>query len=167
MMISIAFVACADNNKDDENARLEELEKRIDELETEKEEYEKNQKELAKGLFRYELSIDDEEILNSEISTDKKEFSIILSERYPNIISQDEKLNNIINTGKISENYQDHIKSLSPKPDDQTMTDGTVVTGFHYIYKDLNPGDTIKIEITDELKERLDFDSNTVELSVE
>jgi hypothetical protein len=47
------------------------------------------------------------------------------------------------------------------------MTDGTIVTAFHYIYKDLKVGDTIKIEITDQLKERLGFNSNTVEITVE
>ncbi|WP_130808124.1 hypothetical protein [Senegalia massiliensis] len=168
LVISVMLSACTDDNEDVENAKVEELEERIYELENKNEEYEKNQKELAKGLFRYELSIGDEEILNSEITTDKKEFSIILSERYPNITTQNEKLNEIIKSGKISGNhYNEHIKSLTPKPNEETMTDGTIVTAFHYIYKDLKVGDTIKIEITDQLKERLGFNSNTVEITVE
>jgi thioredoxin-related protein len=59
LVISVMLSACTDDNEDVENAKVEELEERIYELENKNEEYEKNQKELAKGLFRYELSIGD------------------------------------------------------------------------------------------------------------
>lgn len=127
---------------------------------------EKKREELVKKLWGYELSIDDEKIDDTKVTTGKKEFWVRLSENSP-VIDGNQNINEIINTGKISGNYNEYIKSMDPKPDEETMTDGTVVIAFHYIYQDLKSGDSIKIEISDELKERLGLDSNTVEINVE
>lgn len=68
--------------------------------------------------------------------------------------------------GKISGEYIEHLVFKGIEPTKNKRLDGTVVTSFVYEFEDLEPNSTVIIEITDELKERLELKTNTIRVKV-
>lgn len=68
--------------------------------------------------------------------------------------------------GRISENYIDQILNFDTTNWTPLMTDGTVVTGQGYQTTDMKAGERFSFNITDELKERLNIDTNTIQIEV-
>lgn len=68
--------------------------------------------------------------------------------------------------GSINGNYEDHLKIVGIEPTDIGGTDGTVVTAFIYEFKDVAENTDFKLELSNELKERLDLSINVINIHV-
>ncbi|MBM7572352.1 hypothetical protein [Aquibacillus albus] len=73
--------------------------------------------------------------------------------------------NEIFMQGKISGNYNEHIE-FNASPTETYGTDGTIVTGMHYKFADLEKGSTISFSITEELKKRLELNVSEVKIKI-
>jgi hypothetical protein len=120
---------------------------------------------LAKEEWKYKLKVDGKPIENiSDVSINKSNFEIILSESQPAypILSEE-----ISNKGKISgESYREHIKFTDVKPAEIGGTDGTVNTAAIFKFVDVPNNTTVKIELSKELQSRLGLDSNIIRITV-
>lgn len=116
-------------------------------------------RDLAKKLWDYELEVNGSPIPRDgmvEVQITTIEISLI--QRQPAYIVLP---NDIFMQGKISGNYNEHIKFYS-KPSETYGTDGTVVTGVHHKFVDVEKGATISFSITEELKKRLGLDTSEI-----
>ncbi|MEA5085574.1 MAG: hypothetical protein VB018_15750 [Lachnospiraceae bacterium] len=119
---------------------------------------------LAKNCWSYEISIDDTTINSNEAyKTDKSNFEIVLSEKFDSLPSIEQE---IFDTGEISGNFYDHLTFFDIQPSKTYISDGTVVQGMHYKFENVPKSNVIKIQITDELKERLDLEENVISIEV-
>lgn len=120
--------------------------------------------ELAKKEWRYSIRVDEKPVESNDVlRIDKRDFKITYSEAqsaFPALAPQ------IHNKGSISGNFFNHIKILDIKPNNIYPTDGTVVQGIVYEFKDVHKGKTIKLQISNELKERLSLKTNIVTIQV-
>ncbi len=120
--------------------------------------------ELAKGEWIYRISVNDKAIESSGVlEIDKKDFKITYSEKRSTFSGLPEEIDE---KGSISGNFYDHLEILNIKPDNVVISDGTVVQGMHYEFKDVPKGTIIKLEISDELKERLGLQTNIISIHV-
>lgn len=118
---------------------------------------------FAKDLWEYELKVGDQSIgADGKVETGAGGVEIALVQRQPPyvVIPYEE-----FEAAKISENYVDHIVSLTPEPTERSGLDGTIVTATLYIYDNLKSGESISIEITEELKERLGLETTLIEVT--
>lgn len=121
-------------------------------------------KELSKNEWEYRIDVHETEIpLNGKLEISKGDFEITYSERNSSLASIEDK---IYNYGKISGDYQDHLDIIGIEPDNIATTDGTVVTSFVYEFKDIQEGRQFQLEISNELKERLNLDTNIIDILV-
>ena len=121
-------------------------------------------KELAKNCWSYEVSIDDTTINSNDVyKTEKSNFEITFSEKMNPIPSTEQDL---FDSGAISGNFYDHLTFEDIQPTKTYITDGPVVQGMHYEFKNVPKGSVIKIQVTDELKERLNLEENVVNIEV-
>ncbi|MDD3569914.1 MAG: hypothetical protein PHY44_02290 [Lachnospiraceae bacterium] len=121
-------------------------------------------KELAKSCWSYEISIDDTTINSNDVyKTDKSNFEITFSEKMNPIPSMEQEL---FDSGAISGNFYDHLTFKVIQPTKTYIADGTVVQGMHYEFENVPKGSVIKIQVTDELKERLNLEENVVSIEV-
>ncbi|WP_156312105.1 hypothetical protein [Lysinibacillus contaminans] len=88
---------------------------------------------------------------------------ILLSERS---MSFDFLPSEWIEKGRISENYIDQILNFDTTNWTPLMTDGTVVTGQGFQATNMKEGELFSFNITDELKERLNLDTNRIQIEV-
>lgn len=68
--------------------------------------------------------------------------------------------------GRISGDYIDHILNFDTTNWTATGGDGTVNTSRGYEKANVKAGEQISFTITDELKERLNFDTNLIKIDV-
>ncbi|MCR1898482.1 hypothetical protein NSA47_05690 [Irregularibacter muris] len=120
--------------------------------------------ELAKSEWHYSLEIDEQPVpSDGKIVIDKKDFEILYSERLSISAGLPKE---IYTQGDISGEYFEHLKILDIKPKDIRRLDGTVVTAFVYEFENL-PGNTdLKLEVSDELKERLGLQTNIINIHI-
>lgn len=120
--------------------------------------------ELAKNCWSYEISVDDTPMNFKDVyQTENSNFKITVSEKM-NVISAVEE--EIFERGAISGNFYDHLTFIDIHPTKTYITDGTVVQGMHYEFENVPKGSIIKMQVTDELKERLNLEENVVSIEV-
>ncbi|MFB5089582.1 hypothetical protein PGC35_20770 [Psychrobacillus sp. PGGUH221] len=115
--------------------------------------------DLAKKLWDYELEVNGLAVPKNGIVEVQKniiEISLIQSQPAYVVLSDD-----IFIRGKISDNYNDHLK-FNSNPSETYYTDGTVVTGVHHKFVNVEKGATISFSITEELKKRLGLDISEI-----
>lgn len=119
---------------------------------------------IAKNEFSYSIEVDGKPITDSkDIQINKGEFEILFSQKQSmlsTIISE------LSEKGSINGNYEDHLKIVGIEPTDIGGTDGTVVTAFIYEFKDVAENTDFKLELSNELKERLDLSINVINIHV-
>lgn len=116
-------------------------------------------KDLAKKLWTYELEVNGSPIPSDgivEIQQNIIEISVIQKQPAYNVLPDD-----IFMQGKISGNYYEHLK-FNINPSETYATDGTIVTGVHHKFNDVEKGDTISFSLTEELKNRVGLDTSEI-----
>ncbi|WP_257529966.1 hypothetical protein [Irregularibacter muris] len=120
--------------------------------------------ELAKSEWHYSLEIDEQPVpSDGKIVIDKKDFEILYSAEQamsPGLPKE------IYTQGSISGEYFDHLKILDIKPKDIRLLDGTVVSAFVYEFENLSGNTDLKLEVSDELKERLGLQTNIINIHI-
>lgn len=118
---------------------------------------------IARKQWHYSLRVDDEQITNSTIETNKTNFKISLSEGHDAMpLVPMEAFNN----GKVSGDTKEHIKFNNYKPNDMMEPAGGFVWGFVYVFDNIPHGTSIEMEISKELQERIGLDTNIVNIKV-
>ncbi|MGE7024206.1 hypothetical protein [Solibacillus cecembensis] len=119
-------------------------------------------KDLAIKLWDYELEINGITVpANGIVEIQENAIEISLIQRqsdYPILPTE------IFIQGKISGDYIDHLK-VNSNPSETYVTDGTVVTGIHHKFVDVEKGSTISFTITEELKKRLGLETNQITIN--
>lgn len=119
---------------------------------------------LAKKEWSYSISVDGKLVEADDVlEIDKSDFKITYSETQSGFSALPSEIHN---EGSMSGNFFDHIKILDKKPNNTELTDGTVVQGMIYEFQNVQKGTVIKLEISNELKERLAFKTNTINIYV-
>ncbi|OJX48122.1 MAG: hypothetical protein BGO78_12670 [Chloroflexi bacterium 44-23] len=118
---------------------------------------------LAKSEFSYVIEVNGLAVPPSaEVEVKSGDVTITLIERvtaFPALPLY------IHEKGFISGNAWEHLH-FQDEADSVTGTDGTVVVSYIYNYSDIQNGSVIKVEITNELQERLQLDSNVITINV-
>ncbi|AQQ53294.1 Med9 domain-containing protein [Planococcus lenghuensis] len=119
---------------------------------------------FAKSQWTYELTVNGEAVpAEGEVKLDDSQVEVaIVQKQAPYTVLPQE----IFSTGKISGQFHEHVKPLGQKPDDVIMTDGTVNTGVIYTFSDVPEGEAITISVTEELKGRVDLNTDQLRISV-
>jgi len=116
--------------------------------------------ELAKSLWHYEIKINGDPVPSiGEIELDQTNFEIIFSQKNSMIDILPDK---IYNQGALSGEYYDHLEIEGIEPKDIKRMDGTTVTAFVYEFENLTSNMSFQINISNELKERLGLQNNTI-----
>lgn len=120
--------------------------------------------ELAREEWVYNIEINGQSVPpDGEVEVRNNNFEIIYSERQ-SIISM---LNQEIHEqGIISGEYFNHLEIIDTIPKDISRTDGTVVTGFIYEFENISSNTSFNIEISDELKDRLNLQTNSISIYI-
>lgn len=124
---------------------------------------EEEKEEFAQDLWEYELTVGGQPVdADGKVETAAGGVEIALAQRQPPylVLPYDQ-----FEAAKISGDYLDHIVSMKPEPSELSGLDGTIVTAGLYIYHDLKSGESVSIEITEELKERLGLDTIKIEVT--
>lgn len=118
-------------------------------------------RDLAKKLWDYELEVNGSPVPRDGIvEAQNNTIEISLIQRQPaNVVLP----NDIFMEGKISGNYYEHLK-FNSDPSETYGTDGTVVTGVHHKFVDVEKGATISFSITEELMKRLGLDTSEIKI---
>jgi regulator of sigma D len=119
---------------------------------------------FSRSQFKYDLKVNGESIPKSgKMAISSGNVEILLSQRsMGSDILQPEWLEK----GKISGNYIDHILNFDTTNWEPTGTDGTVNTAQGYKKTNVKAGERLSFNITDELKERLNLDTNLIQIHV-
>ncbi|MFD1039317.1 hypothetical protein ACFQ3N_13070 [Virgibacillus byunsanensis] len=116
-------------------------------------------KDLAKELWDYELVVNEAPVpRDGIIEVQKNTIEISMVQKQPAYVVLP---NDIFMQGKINGNYDEHI-NFNTNPTETYGTDGTIVTGMHYKFVDVEKDATISFSITEELKKRLGLDTSEV-----
>lgn len=119
---------------------------------------------LARSEWVYQIEVDDNPIDNDgNIEVNKASFKIIYSTKMSSLASIH---GGIFSKGEISGEDFDHLKIVGIEPSNIDRTDGTVVGAFIYEFEDIPKNTSFKLEISDELRERLGLKSNTINIQV-
>lgn len=120
--------------------------------------------DLAKKLWDYELEVNGLPVPKDGIvEVQKNTIEISLIQRQPaHVVLPDD----IFMQGKISGNYYEHL-TFNTNPSESYSTDGTVVTGVHHKFVDIEKGATISFSITEELKKRLGIDTSEITIKID
>ena len=119
--------------------------------------------ELSRNQFLYELQINGKSIpKNGQVTISVGDVEILLSEKD---LGYDFLPVEWLDKGKISGNYIDHLLNF-----DTTWmpigTDGTVNTAQGYQSADIKAGQQYSFNITDELREPLKIDNQSIKIEV-
>jgi len=151
-----------DNEVVEEEASVEEKEDKIASLEEELAEQEEIIEVLAKAGWSYELLANNQKIFeDGYIYIDEPDLDIVFRETLPpyyDLYVEE------FNQGAL-ENVADHVNLLTAeKLYKKTAADGTTVSDVPvvYLFKDLEPGDVIELEVSRELQERLHLETEVV-----
>ena len=119
---------------------------------------------FSRNQFIYDLQVNGVSIpKNGQVAIPAGDVEILLSEKS---MGYDFLPDEWLEKGKISGNYIDHILDFDPANWTATGTDGTVNTAQGYKRKNNDAGERISFKITDELKERLNLDTNLIQIEV-
>lgn len=120
--------------------------------------------ELAKSEWRYNIEVNGKPIPpNGEIEIDRNDFEVVFSEEqstFPSLPSE------IHRQGAISGEYGEHLLIKDVEPKDIRRIDGTVITAFVYVFENLTSNTSLKLEISDELKERIGLKTNIINIKI-
>ena len=120
--------------------------------------------EFSRNQIIYDLTVNGDSIpKNGQVTIPTGDVKILLTER---VRGYDFLPSEWIERGRISENYIDQILNFDTENWTPLMTDGTVVTGQGYQATNVKAGERFSFNITDELKERLNLDTNTIQIEV-
>lgn len=120
--------------------------------------------ELAKNEWIYSIEVNGKSIQpNGIVEIDAGDLKIILVEQTTVLSSVTRE---IFNAGKISGSYYDQLTIIGRQPSNTYMTDGTVVTGMVYEFHDMQKGTIVKLKLTEELKGRLELETDTIIIKV-
>ncbi len=149
---------CAENHDNEvveEEAAVKELEENIASLEDELVQKEEKIEVLTKAGWSYELLANNQKIFeDGYIYIDEPDLDIVFRETMPpyyDLYVEE------FNKGAF-ENVADHVNLLTEeKLYKKTAADGTTVSDVPvvYLFKDLEPGDVIELEVSEELQERM------------
>lgn len=119
-------------------------------------------KDLAIKLWDYELEINGVTVpTNGIVEIQENSIEVSLIEKQPDYPILP---NEILIQGKISEDYTEHIK-MNSNPTETYVTDGTVVTGIHHEFVDVDKDSTISFTVTDQLKKRLGLETSQITIN--
>lgn len=120
--------------------------------------------ELAKNEWIYSVEVNGQSVQpNGIVEMDAGDLKIVLVEQTTVLSSVTTE---IFNAGKISGNYYDHLEIIGIQPSNTYITDGTTVQGMVYEFIDMQKGTIVKLKLTEELKERLDLETNTIIIKI-
>lgn len=120
--------------------------------------------EFSRNQIIYDLTVNGDSIPKSgQVTIPTGDVKILLTER---VRGYDFLPSEWIERGRISENYIDQILNFDTENWTPLMTDGTVVTGQGYQATNVKAGERFSFNITDELKERLNLDTNTIQIEL-
>ena len=115
---------------------------------------------FSKGLWDYNLMVNQQPVPeDGVIEVQENTIEISLSQEQP---AWTVLPNDLLMKGKISGDYIEHILSTEPSPSETFGTDGTVITGMHYKFVDIENGGTVSFTITEELKTRLGLTTSEI-----
>lgn len=120
--------------------------------------------DLAKSEWHYEITIDEMPIpKDGNVKIDKDSFKIIYSQEQSLLSSIEPELSH---KGCLSDDFFEHLKIIGREPNNIVRTDGTVSVAFIYEFEKLPQNTNFKLEISNELKERLDLETQTINIQV-
>lgn len=115
--------------------------------------------EFATKLWAYELQINGLAVpANGLMEVKESDVDVSLVEKHS---ASPAVANEIVRQGKISGDYFEHL-SMSTPPAETYFTDGTVVTAVHYKFVDVEKDTIISFTVTDDLKQRLELETNQI-----
>lgn len=119
---------------------------------------------LAQNEWSYGIEVNGKSIQPDGIAKiDVVDLKIILSERQTVLSST---VGEIFKAGKISGNFYDHLTIIGQQPSNTSIIDGTTAQGMVYEFTDMQKGTIVKLELSDELRERLDLKTNIISVEV-
>ena len=164
-LILFIIAGCAENHDKEvveEEAAVKELKGEIASLEELLAEQEEKIEVLAKAGWNYELLANNQKIFeDGYIYINEPDLDIVFRETLPpyyDLYVED------FNQGAL-ENVADHVTLLTEeKLYKKTAAEGTIVSDVPvaYLFKDLEPGDVIELEVSRELQERMHLDTVVV-----
>nr|WP_300005032.1 hypothetical protein [Tissierella sp.] len=111
--------------------------------------------------YKYNIEVDGNPILDGkDLEINNKDFEIIFSENI------NTSLKELSEKESLGNEYLNHLKIIGIEPTDIARTDGTIVTAFVYKFENIANGTNFKLEISDELKERLGINNNTINIYI-
>lgn len=195
IILIIFSTGCKDKSVIEENnqnnLKIEELEKTNNELEEKIDTYQNNlssikeekdfyldfisqivtqmpeeeQIELAKTQWQYHLLLNNTPIpVDGIINMDKDEFELTVIEEQNLYTALPDELHS---KGRISGSiFSNHIKFLNIKPNGTTGADGTIVSSTTYSFEHLSLGSVINLELSGELQQRLNLNTNVLTITI-
>ncbi len=165
ILTALAVAGCAedvDEEAVEQEALVKELEDEIASLEESLAEQEEKIKVMAKAGWSYELLANNQKVFeNGYLYIDEPDLDLVLRETKPPYYDQYVEE---FNQG-ILRNTADHVTLLTEgKLYQETAADGTAVSDVPvaYLFRDLEPGDVIELEVSEELQERMHLEHEVV-----
>lgn len=120
--------------------------------------------EFSKKQFAYELQVNGESIpRNGRLAIPQGDVEILLLEKG---MGYDFLPPKWLEKGRLSGDYIDHILNFDTTNWTPLGTDGTVATAQGYKTTNMKAGDRVYLNITDDLKERLNLATNKIQIDV-
>ena len=126
---------------------------------------EDKKQEIAESRFQYKIKVNEESIpKDGMVKVSKGTFKVTISE---------ELLTNIafppnFPEGDLSgEHYSKHMVFVGQDESEVESYDGTMITAVEYTFEEGYSFDSLEIQITDDLKERLSLETNIIKIIVE
>jgi len=164
-LILFIIGGCAENHENEaveEEAAVKEMEEKIASLEELLSEQEEKIEVLAKAGWSYELLANNFRVAEfGVIYVDDSELHIILRETLPPYYGEHIEL---FEQGRL-ENAAEHVSLLTEeKLVEKTAAEGTTVSDVPvaFLFEDLEPGDVIELEVSQELQERLHLETKVI-----
>ena len=148
--------------EEEEKTVVKKLEEEIAILEESLAEHEEKIEILAKAGWSYELLANNQKVFeDGYIYIDEANLEVVLRETQPPYY---DLYVEVFNQGKLK-NVADHVSLLTEeKLYRKTAAEGTIVSDVPvvYIFQDLEPGDVIELEVSQELQERMHLEKEVV-----
>ncbi|MGE7922412.1 hypothetical protein ACQKND_04400 [Viridibacillus arvi] len=120
--------------------------------------------EFSKNQFVYELQVNGESIpKNGRLAIPQGDVEILLLEKG---MGYDFLPPKWLEKGRLSGDYIDHILNFDTTNWTPMGTDGTVATAQGYKTTNMKAGERVSLNITDDLKERLNLATNKIQIDV-
>ncbi|KOO51860.1 hypothetical protein [Viridibacillus arvi] len=120
--------------------------------------------EFSKKQFVYELQVNGESIpRNERLAIPQGDVEILLLEKG---MGYDFLPPKWLEKGRLSGDYIDHILNFDTTNWTPLGTDGTVATAQGYKTTNMKAGERVSLNITDDLKEKLDLVTNKIQIDV-